>query len=113
MLEHELAQLHSPTVFCHNDLLHKNIIVNDSKGIFYNIKWRAIFVLTFELDEVYFIDYEYASYNPRGYDIGNHFNEYAGMRKYVANPSNIVILLYVYYRFWAGLLIVPKQRNSI
>ena len=29
-------------------------------------------------DKVYFIDYEYASYNYRGYDIGNHFAEYAG-----------------------------------
>ena len=31
------------------------------------------------LDSVSFIDFEYASYNPRGFDIGNHFNEYAGM----------------------------------
>ncbi|KAG2398966.1 ethanolamine kinase [Vigna angularis] len=32
----------------------------------------------FEKDKLYFIDYEYASYNYRGYDIGNHFAEYAG-----------------------------------
>lgn len=25
-----------------------------------------------------FIDYEYGCYTPRGFDIGNHFNEYAG-----------------------------------
>ncbi|KAF7838689.1 putative ethanolamine kinase [Senna tora] len=29
-------------------------------------------------DKLYLIDYEYASYNYRGYDIGNHFAEYAG-----------------------------------
>jgi len=29
-------------------------------------------------DKLYFIDYEYASYNYRGYDLGNHFAEYAG-----------------------------------
>lgn len=28
--------------------------------------------------EVQFIDFEYSSYNPRGFDIGNHFCEYAG-----------------------------------
>lgn len=25
-----------------------------------------------------FIDFEYGAYNPRGFDIGNHFNEWAG-----------------------------------
>lgn len=29
-------------------------------------------------DRLYFIDFEYGSYNYRGFDIGNHFNEYAG-----------------------------------
>lgn len=28
--------------------------------------------------KLYFIDFEYGSYNYRGFDIGNHFNEYAG-----------------------------------
>jgi len=59
-LERALAKLNSPVVFCHNDLLHKNIIINK------------------QLDKVSFIDFEYATYNPRGFDIGNHFNEYAG-----------------------------------
>lgn len=47
-------------VFCHNDLLHANIIY-DSKS-----------------DKVMFIDYEYANYGYRGFDIGNHFNEFGG-----------------------------------
>jgi ethanolamine kinase len=59
-LEGILSKLHSPVVFCHNDLLHKNIIYNRTE------------------DKISFIDFEYANYNPRGFDIGNHFNEYAG-----------------------------------
>lgn len=27
---------------------------------------------------VHFIDYEYAGYNYQAFDIGNHFNEFAG-----------------------------------
>lgn len=50
----------SPVIFSHNDLLSGNIMINH------------------EEDKLYFIDYEYASYNYRGYDIGNHFAEYAG-----------------------------------
>ncbi|MBA0848028.1 hypothetical protein Goshw_027082 [Gossypium schwendimanii] len=29
-------------------------------------------------EKLYLIDFEYGSYNYRGFDIGNHFNEYAG-----------------------------------
>ncbi|KAK0570812.1 hypothetical protein LWI29_006835 [Acer saccharum] len=54
------GHLNSPVVFAHNDLLSGNIMVND------------------EQEKLYFIDFEYGSYNYRGYDIGNHFNEYAG-----------------------------------
>ncbi|XVE98306.1 hypothetical protein REPUB_Repub03eG0094300 [Reevesia pubescens] len=50
----------APVVFAHNDLLSGNLMLND------------------EHDTLYFIDFEYGSYNYRGFDIGNHFNEYAG-----------------------------------
>ncbi|XP_048878534.1 ethanolamine kinase 2 [Brienomyrus brachyistius] len=60
MKEH-LSQLGSPVVLCHNDLLCKNIIHNSKEG------------------HVRFIDYEYSSYNYQAFDIGNHFNEFAGM----------------------------------
>ncbi|XP_004488529.1 probable ethanolamine kinase [Cicer arietinum] len=53
-------RLKSPVIFAHNDLLSGNIMINH------------------EEDKLYFIDYEYASYNYRGFDIGNHFAEYAG-----------------------------------
>ncbi|XP_059190620.1 ethanolamine kinase 2 isoform X2 [Centropristis striata] len=60
-LRTHLSQVCSPTVLCHNDLLTKNIIYNHSDGT------------------VKFIDYEYADYNYQAFDIGNHFNEFAGV----------------------------------
>ncbi|XP_059288880.1 probable ethanolamine kinase [Lycium ferocissimum] len=53
-------RLNAPVVFAHNDLLSGNLMLNEDKG------------------KLYFIDFEYGSYNYRGFDIGNHFNEYAG-----------------------------------
>ncbi|CAK9147133.1 unnamed protein product [Ilex paraguariensis] len=53
-------RLNAPVVFAHNDLLSGNLMLND------------------EDEKLYFIDFEYGSYNYRGFDIGNHFNEYAG-----------------------------------
>jgi len=59
LLEYKIvAALDSPIVFCHNDLLSANII--ESNG------------------GISFIDYEYGAQNFRGFDIGNHFCEYAG-----------------------------------
>ncbi|XP_054262973.1 ethanolamine kinase 1 [Macrosteles quadrilineatus] len=58
-LRSALSHLHSPVVFCHNDLLLGNIIRTPSS--------------------VSFIDYEYAAYNYQAFDIGNHFDEFAGV----------------------------------
>ncbi|XP_042555413.1 ethanolamine kinase 1 [Dipodomys spectabilis] len=60
-LKNILSSLGSPVVLCHNDLLCKNIIYNEKEG------------------DVQFIDYEYSGYNYLAYDIGNHFNEFAGV----------------------------------
>ncbi|OQR98358.1 ethanolamine kinase [Thraustotheca clavata] len=48
------------SVFSHNDLLSGNILFNPSWG------------------RVQIIDYEYGSYNYRGFDFGNHFCEHCG-----------------------------------
>ena len=48
-------------VFCHNDLLVKNIIYNQKR------------------EQVSFIDFEYARVNYALFDIANHFVEYAGV----------------------------------
>ncbi|RVE71289.1 hypothetical protein OJAV_G00050420 [Oryzias javanicus] len=60
-LKRRLSQTDSPIVLCHNDLLTKNIIYNSTENM------------------VRFIDYEYADYNYQAFDIGNHFNEFAGV----------------------------------
>lgn len=52
--------LNAPVVFAHNDLLSGNLMLNDDE------------------EKLYLIDFEYGSYSYRGYDIANHFNEYAG-----------------------------------
>ncbi|KAJ3228225.1 hypothetical protein HK099_005235 [Clydaea vesicula] len=59
-LEKELSQYKDATVFSHNDLLSGNIILQRKSN------------------SVTFIDYEYGCYNYRGFDISNHFNEFAG-----------------------------------
>lgn len=77
MMESELSELRhlceraqSPVVFSHNDLLSGNILILqgvDTHG-------------TAEGEEgpMQFIDFEYSAYGYRGFDLGNHFNEYAG-----------------------------------
>ncbi|KAF9425825.1 hypothetical protein BGZ76_003056 [Entomortierella beljakovae] len=74
-LEDHLVKLNSPVVFCHNDLLYANLIYNEAK------------------DDAFFIDYEYGSYSYRGFDIANHFNEWAGFEcEYQNYPSKEVQL---------------------
>jgi len=53
-----ILPLNSPVVFCHNDLLLANFMYNS------------------KTEQFYVIDYEYANYNYRGYDLGNHFAEW-------------------------------------
>ncbi|XP_049626616.1 ethanolamine kinase 2 [Suncus etruscus] len=80
-LKEHLSHLESPVVFCHNDLLCKNIIYNSSKG------------------HVRFIDYEYAGYNYQAFDIGNHFNEFAGVNEvdYCRYPARETQLQWLHY----------------
>ncbi|NXK69981.1 EKI2 kinase, partial [Sylvietta virens] len=59
-MQETLSPLGSPVVLCHNDLLCKNIIYDRTR------------------EHVRFIDYEYTGYNYQAFDIGNHFNEFAG-----------------------------------
>ena len=58
--------LHSPVVYSHNDLLAPNFLIQDpapGDG---------------SPAALYLIDFEYGCYNHRGFDLGNHFNEWAG-----------------------------------
>eukprot|EP00475_Leptophrys_vorax_P005394 TRINITY_DN13269_c0_g1_i2.p3 TRINITY_DN13269_c0_g1~~TRINITY_DN13269_c0_g1_i2.p3 ORF type:complete len:435 (-),score=127.98 TRINITY_DN13269_c0_g1_i2:3931-5235(-) len=49
----------SPVVFAHNDLLSGNVFFSDK-------------------EEINFIDFEYGAFNPRAFDIANHFCECCG-----------------------------------
>ncbi|KAI9288316.1 kinase-like domain-containing protein [Umbelopsis sp. AD052] len=63
-----LTSLNSPIVFSHNDLLYGNVI--------------------YAQNQAFFIDYEYGMLAPRGFDIGNHFNEFAGFECNYDNYPN-------------------------
>ncbi|XP_071532709.1 ethanolamine kinase 1-like [Panulirus ornatus] len=62
-LESHLVPLGCPVVFCHNDLVMRNIV------------WDP------DTISASFIDYEYAAPNFQPFDIANHFNEYSGMEE--------------------------------
>ncbi|RHY15480.1 hypothetical protein DYB25_001716 [Aphanomyces astaci] len=63
-LEALLATVDSPVVFCHNDLQYGNIMLSTGTG------------QDKDGEDAVLIDFEYSHYNPRGYDIGNHFTEW-------------------------------------
>ncbi|XP_059138982.1 choline/ethanolamine kinase-like isoform X2 [Physella acuta] len=54
--------LNCPIVFCHNDLQGGNILLADKA--------------TVGTPKMTIIDWEYGHYNYRGFDLGNHFNEW-------------------------------------
>jgi len=56
-----LKLFNCPVVFSHNDINTGNILVREDGS---------------DWDPVVFIDYEFAAYNYRAYDIANHFNEW-------------------------------------
>ncbi|XP_057692229.1 choline kinase alpha isoform X2 [Corythoichthys intestinalis] len=58
-----LESTHSPVVFCHNDCQEGNILL---------LKDRH----QSDKQKLMLIDFEYSSYNYRGFDIGNHFCEW-------------------------------------
>ena len=68
-VESTAAPLKSPIVFAHNDLLSGNIMVPLDGG---NTTTSN------ENNKMTLIDFEYSDWAPRGFDIGNHFCEYAG-----------------------------------
>lgn len=72
-----VSQLGVPVVMCHNDLLGGNIMVSEGED-----------------QKMTFIDFEYADWAPRGFDLGNHFCEYAGFdgdySRYPVQPTDFV-----------------------
>ncbi|KJH48383.1 hypothetical protein DICVIV_05498 [Dictyocaulus viviparus] len=79
-----ISKSKSPVTFCHNDLQEGNILLpKASSG---NIRLPSVCEETFESmslttsnpsdPRLVLIDFEYASYNYRGFDFANHFVEY-------------------------------------
>ncbi|KAJ8381461.1 hypothetical protein SKAU_G00022390 [Synaphobranchus kaupii] len=60
-----LAETPSPVVFCHNDVQEGNILVLDEAARDPS-----------STEKLMLIDFEYSSYNYRGFDFGNHFCEW-------------------------------------
>ncbi|KAL2094095.1 hypothetical protein ACEWY4_011407 [Coilia grayii] len=58
-----LESTHSPVVFCHNDCQGGNILLLNGRE-------------DSDRQKLMLIDFEYSSYNYRGFDIGNHFCEW-------------------------------------
>lgn len=58
-----LEETPSPVVFCHNDVQEGNILLLAGREAAPH-------------DRLMLIDFEYSSYNYRGFDIGNHFCEW-------------------------------------
>lgn len=74
-LKKKLIEINGKVCFCHNDLNANNIFLRDT-GL--DLK-----------NSVSFIDYEYCSYNYRGYDIGNFFIERTFDYNYTSSPYYI------------------------
>lgn len=68
-------QMDSPVVFSHNDLLSGNILIVEGKLDPHDSTVRE---QSLGGPSMQFIDYEYSACGFRGFDLGNHFNEYAG-----------------------------------
>lgn len=71
----------SPVVFCHNDLQEGNILlrnqtnVEDEKRNLSNMS-NEVDYERLTSDSLVIIDFEYCSYNYRGFDFANHFCEW-------------------------------------
>ncbi|XP_023284081.1 choline/ethanolamine kinase-like [Seriola lalandi dorsalis] len=76
-----LAATPSPVVFCHNDVQEGNILMLEERD-------------HSPVEKLMLIDFEYSSYNYRGFDFGNHFCEwmydytYNQWPFYKATPEN-------------------------
>lgn len=83
-MQQTCEQLDSPVVFSHNDLLSGNIMV-PLEG---TPELTALQEGQVDASTMQFIDFEYGSYNYRGFDFANHWCEYAGFEgDYIRYPD--------------------------
>ncbi|VDL62461.1 unnamed protein product [Nippostrongylus brasiliensis] len=101
-VEDFLAKSKSPVVFSHNDLQEGNILLGDD----YRIEGDGSIKSTSDspvVDPLVFIDFEYCSYNYRGFDLGNHACEYGFDYNCDEAP---------YYKIYSELFDVVDDRRS-
>ncbi|XP_058161067.1 choline kinase alpha isoform X1 [Dasypus novemcinctus] len=79
----------SPVVFCHNDCQEGNILLLEGRE-------------NSEKQKLMLIDFEYSSYNYRGFDIGNHFCEWMYDYNYEKYPF-----------FRANILKYPSRKQQL
>ncbi|XP_044895578.1 choline kinase alpha isoform X9 [Felis catus] len=79
----------SPVVFCHNDCQEGNILMLEGRE-------------NSEKQKLMLIDFEYSSYNYRGFDIGNHFCEWMYDYSYEKYPF-----------FRANILKYPTKKQQL
>ena len=95
-----LKTVDSPVVFSHNDINTGNILVREDPS-----SW----------DPVVFIDYEFAAYNYRAFDIANHFNEwmydYGRKVTFIKNSIFNIHAVDIFLKLFLGLpLLLPPHR---
>ncbi|GMT06934.1 hypothetical protein PENTCL1PPCAC_29108, partial [Pristionchus entomophagus] len=79
-LQKKIEALNAGVVFCHNDLLIHNILIDETELLSNrNYAWTIANDTFIDSVRLFFIDYEYADANYELFDIANHFNEWAGV----------------------------------
>eukprot|EP01116_Phalansterium_solitarium_P001893 TRINITY_DN11727_c0_g1_i1.p1 TRINITY_DN11727_c0_g1~~TRINITY_DN11727_c0_g1_i1.p1 ORF type:complete len:379 (-),score=109.03 TRINITY_DN11727_c0_g1_i1:190-1326(-) len=94
----ELEAMNSPIVYCHNDVNSANLIYDGAA------------------DSLQFIDYEYACYNPRAFDLANHFCEHAGLEQDEASFPSIEYqrrFLKCYLTAYTGAPVTTEQVDAL
>ena len=74
-LSNTLPLCNSPIVFCHNDLQEGNILLPSDEKISSSSKLPNPKTYQMLESHIVFIDFEFCSYNFRGFDLANHFCE--------------------------------------
>ncbi|XP_046383103.1 choline/ethanolamine kinase-like isoform X2 [Ischnura elegans] len=73
-LKKQVKKLSSPVVFCHNDMQEGNILLREEETA--ETKAANQLSPSRHHSNMVIIDFEYCSYNYRGFDIANHFCEW-------------------------------------
>ncbi|XP_029439072.1 choline kinase alpha isoform X2 [Rhinatrema bivittatum] len=107
-----LEATYSPVVFCHNDCQEGNILLLEGRE-------------SSEKQKLMLIDFEYSSYNYRGFDIGNHFCEWmydytyekfpffkSNLTKYPTKKEQIHFISSYMAEFQAGFENISNEEKS-